>query len=92
MYFLREIFKIKDYDSFKKKEVHFLRKENMFSLLSLSKSKFFTYVVSFVSYLCHSRVALVPYLRCSCRICVTRVAVVLLVSGTRVVKESRSEL
>ena len=57
-------------------------RENMFSLVSLSKSKFFTSVapVSFVQHscrLCLTRVALVLY---SCRSCLTRVALVSFVS------------
>ena len=42
--FLREIYKIEDYEFFKKKKIDILRKENMFLIMLLSKSKFFTRV------------------------------------------------
>ena len=80
----------------------------MFSLLSLSKSKFLTRValMSFVQHLCRTCVALLLHLCC---FCLTRVALVsfvlhsfntravcvalvLIVSGTRVVKQTGSYL
>ena len=79
--------------------------KNMFLLMSLSKSKFFTRValVSFVQYSCrtcvvrvgscHTCVALVLLVSHSCCQCHTRVAFVSpvsLVSGTRVVNQTRS--
>ena len=105
-------------NSFKKKKINLLRKENMFSLVSFSKSKFSlalqfcryccnrVALVLFVSHwccscsacvtllwllshLCHTcaaRGSLVSHTCCSYCTCVTRVALVLLVSGTRIVK------
>ena len=69
--------------------------ENMFLLLSLSKSKFFTRValVPFVQKLRRTRVvrvALVSHLRRTRVACLTRVALVSLVSGARVVNQTRS--
>ena len=76
----------------------------MFSLVSLSKSKCSTHVaiVSFVSQSCHIRfvrVALLPHscrtvllLSYLCHACVACVVLVLLVSDTRVVKKTRSNI
>ena len=67
----------------------------MFSLVSLSKSKFFTHgtLASHSCRSCRTRVVRVALLSHSCRSCLTRVhsrrirvALVLLVSGTRLVK------
>ena len=82
----------------------------MFSLVSLSKSKFLTSValLSFVEHSCHTRVVRVALVLHLCRTCVTRVSLVLvscfscctrvvcvalvsLVSGTRVIKQTRSK-
>ena len=69
----------------------------MFLLVPLSKSKFFTCVtlVSFVQHSCRTRVvsvALVSHLCSSCLTRVTSVTLLLLVSGTRVVNQTRSYL
>ena len=82
-------------NSFKKKKMKLLSCGNMFSLVSLSKSKFFTSVVrvALVSHsccLCCTRVSLVSLVLHSCRIRVAHVVLVLLVSGTRVVNQTRS--
>ena len=64
-------------NSFKKKTNNFLRKENIFSFVPLSKPKLF------------ARVALVSLMPHSCRnfiIRFARIRLVLLVSGTSVVK------
>ena len=102
--FLGKFTKSRIINSFKKKKINLLRKENMFSLVSLSKSKCSTHVaiVSFVSQPCHIRfvrVALLPHscrtvllVSYSCHACVACVVLVLLVSDTRVVKKTRSNI
>ena len=68
--------------------------ENLFSLMSLSKSKFLTRValVSFVQHSCRFCVALVSLVSHSCCtrvVCVALLSFVSLVSGTRVIKQTR---
>ena len=71
--------------------MNLLRKENMFSLLSLSKSKFLTRVVIvlFVSHSCRTRVARIAFVLhpyCLCWSCYTRVTLMLLVLHTPVAR------
>ena len=65
----------------------------VFLPVSLSKSKFFTCVaiMSFVQHSCCTRVALVSLMSHSCCTRVARDALALLVSGTRVVNQTRSK-
>ena len=71
-----QIYKIKDYNYFKKKKTNLLREENIFSLVLLSKSKFFTRVavVSFLS----NTVAIVLLVLHLHRLCSTSVTLVVL--------------
>ena len=76
---------------------HFPYCENMFLLHSLSKSKIFTRVTltSFVQHSCCTCVALVSLLFHSyrqCRIRVSRVVLMALVSDSRVVNQTRSQI
>ena len=75
--FSRGILKTKDYKFFQEKKMNLLKKDNMFSVVSLSKSKFLTCVAP---HWCRTRVALVLLVSYLCLIpSRSRVALLLLV-------------